>query len=223
MPKRRSDKRRIPVEVEESQPQALPESEEQTEEALEFQAPETGQAAETEAGEDAAAAADGELQAELAQLRQQLQEAESNYLYAVADLQNARRRHQRELVERQQYANEQLIRALLPVLDDLRRGLAAADDVAATAAADLEAIKQGVRIIVSRLENVLSQFGVAAIAPEAGDHFDPHRHEVAERVEDDEQEEGTILEVLTLGYELHGRVLRPARVKAAAKVGGEGD
>jgi molecular chaperone GrpE len=84
------------------------------------------------------------------------------------------------------------------------------------------AIERGVSMTLMRLHDVLAQFGLAPSVPTVGDQFDPYQHEVAERVEDSEHDEGTILEVVVPGYALHGRVLRPARVKVAARALAEG-
>jgi len=170
----------------------------------------TGSSAAAEAPAEQEAAPS--LEQQLAQARQTAQEAHSNYLYAVAELQNARRRFQKELAERQQFANEQLIRSLLPILEDFERAVQASRQ-----SGEVENLRLGVEMILKQCAEVLSRFGVSPISPASGAVFDPHRHEVVERVVDDSVQEGTILEVVRPGYELHGRTLRPAQVKAAAK------
>ena len=125
----------------------------------------------------------------------------------AADFENYRKRVAREREEYVAHANARLLAELLPVLDDLERALAAAEE---HQEAQLE---EGVRLVHRELEAALQREGLAEI--ESNGRFDPHVHE-ALLSQPSEQEEGSILEVVQKGYRLGDRVVRPARVVVAA-------
>jgi molecular chaperone GrpE len=104
-------------------------------------------------------------------------------------------------------AHERLVKELLPVLDDLERALAAAEE-------HQEAkLEEGVRLVHRELADALEREGLAEI--ETNGHFDPHVHE-ALLSQPSEAEEGSVIEVVQKGYRLGDRVVRPARVVVAA-------
>lgn len=152
-----------------------------------------------------------ELQRELDMLREQNQELNDQYLRALADMENARRRHRQELADRQQFANERLLNDLLPVLDNLERALEAAGN-----AQESGGLKEGVQLTARQFLAVLMSYGVSPIDA-VGQPFDPSLHEAVGQVETDEHPEGVIAAELQRGYVLHGRTLRPSRVMVAKK------
>jgi molecular chaperone GrpE len=145
----------------------------------------------------------------LSDLELQLAAERENALRAIADLQNFRRRAAEERVQQLQFANEQLIAAVLPVLDNF--GRATECQVEGEAAQNLH---RGVCMIRDQLYQVLASFGVQQ-GVNLGQMFDPALHEAVERVETTEVCEGTVVEEVLPGYTLNGRVIRPARVKVA--------
>lgn len=154
--------------------------------------------------------------AELAQLRQALEEktgeAKDNYdryLRAVAELDNLKKRTQREREEYIRFANESLLRELLPVLDNFDRALEAA-----RAAAETESVVAGVELIQRELLKALEKFGVTPYSA-LGQPFDPERHEAVQRVVRPGAPDMTVVEETQRGYLLNGRVLRPAMVVVA--------
>lgn len=156
------------------------------------------------------------IQEELTRLRQALEEktreveaATDRYLRALAELDNTRKRTQREREEYVRHANESLLRELLPVLDNFDRALQAA-----RARAEPEAFVAGVELIQRDLLRVLEKFGVSSFSA-VGQPFDPERHEAVARVPTTEHSEMTVVEETLRGYLLNGRVLRPARVTVA--------
>src|SRR5579885_451587 len=154
-----------------------------------------------EAGEQASASpAEDGGGAEVAALEERL-------LRLAADFDNYRKRAAREREEYVVRANERLVVELLPILDDLERALAAAEE---HAEAQLE---EGVRLVHRSLAALLERYGVTPIATDG--KFDPHVHE-ALLSQPSEQEEGAVLEVIQKGYKLRDRVVRPARVIVAA-------
>ena len=128
----------------------------------------------------------------------------------AAEFENYRKRVLRDQESLVARAHERLVRELLPVLDDLERALAAAEEH------EEAKLEEGVRLVHRELRAALDREGVAEIETEG--HFDPHVHE-ALLSQPSEAEEGSVLEVLQKGYKLGDHVLRPARVVVAAPQG----
>jgi molecular chaperone GrpE len=137
-------------------------------------------------------------------------EAQDKMLRNQADLENTRKRLEREKQEFVKFANEGLILDLLNVLDDLERTV----DLAQTAKEDLSAFVKGIEMILAHLYEMLKNHGVKPIEAE-GKIFDPNFHEALMQVENKELSEHTIIEVLQKGYLIHGRILRTAKVKVS--------
>ncbi|MBI4322888.1 MAG: nucleotide exchange factor GrpE [Candidatus Omnitrophica bacterium] len=134
------------------------------------------------------------------------------YLRQLADVDNTRKRLQREKEEFSRFAAESVIRHLLPIIDSLSQALVAVDTQA-----DPKTIIQGVHLIYRQLLGLLEREGVARITT-IGEPFDPHRHEAVAQVDTDEPKaDGTVVEEVQVGYTMHGKVLRPAMVKVAKK------
>ena len=125
----------------------------------------------------------------------------------AADFDNFRKRAAREREETITFANERLVKELLPVLDDLSRALQAAEEH------EEATLEEGVRLVHRQLADVLTRAGLAEIETEG--QFDPHVHE-ALLSQPSDAEEGSVIEVIQKGYRLGDRVLRPARVVVAA-------
>jgi len=125
----------------------------------------------------------------------------------AADFDNYRKRAARDQESLVARAHERLVKELLPVLDDLERALAAAEEH------EEATLEEGVRLVHEELKAALTREGLAEI--ETNGRFDPHVHE-ALLSQPSEQEEGAVIEVIQKGYKLGDRVLRPARVVVAA-------
>ena len=130
-----------------------------------------------------------------------------------AEFENFRRRMDRERAEWAQAAGMDTVRGLLPILDDFERALKAAR--AADAAGENELIK-GIELIYKRLLETLTRQGLEPIET-AGQKFDPHVHEAVQRVEQEDAEDGAILDEYQRGYNFKGKLLRPAMVKVAVR------
>jgi molecular chaperone GrpE len=128
-------------------------------------------------------------------------------LRLAADFENYKKRAARERQEYVQLANERLIAELIPILDDLERALAAAEE---HQEAQLE---EGVELVHRSLAGLLARHGVTPIVTEG--RFDPHVHE-ALLSQPSEADEGSVIDVVQKGYMLGERVVRPARVVVAA-------
>lgn len=133
---------------------------------------------------------------------------QDRYLRAVAEFDNARKRSAREREEYTRYANESLLRDILPVLDNLDRAMQAARSEPATS------LTTGVELIQRELLRVLEKFGVTPFTS-VGQPFDPERHEAVARVQSSDLPDMSVAAETARGYLLHGRVLRPAMVTVA--------
>ena len=146
-------------------------------------------------------------QAQLEAAQALAEENHANYLRALADLDNLRKRNQRELENARKYGLERLASELLAVWDSLEAGLAAADQLEG----DHKALVEGSRATLKLLDHALSQFAIEVIDPH-GEPFDPNFHEAMTAVEAPDTEPNTVVEVVQKGFRIHERLLRPARV-----------
>ncbi|MDP0500323.1 MAG: nucleotide exchange factor GrpE [Verrucomicrobiota bacterium JB022] len=164
---------------------------------------------EPETTENASAVSAEEHSQLLQQLEQVTAEAEENqrrYLRAVADLENYRKRAMREKDEARRYGAENLAGDLLPVLDNFTLGLQAASQHEAG-----KVFAEGFAMVQTQIRQVLESNGIQSINP-VGEAFDPHRHESLAYQPSEEVEEGNVIAVHRVGYQLHDRLLRPASV-----------
>jgi len=149
---------------------------------------------------------------EVEQLQQALVEADERaknhwqqYLRAVAELDNVRKRAQRDIEAANRYGLEKFAAELLPVKDSLELAVQNA------ARADARSLREGQEATLQLLSRALEKLGVTVIDP-LGEPFDPARHEAMMTQESTTAEPNSVLKVVQLGYELNGRLLRPARV-----------
>lgn len=149
------------------------------------------------------------LQQELESVRQQAKENEEKALRAQAEMENLRKRTARDMEHAHKYALEKFIQELLPVLDSLELGREAADS-----AEDVESLREGMELTMKKLRDVLEKFGVTVIDPH-GEKFNPERHEAMSMQELEDAEPNTVISVMQKGYELNGRLVRPAMVIVA--------
>ncbi len=169
-----------------------------------------------EPGEAVASAGAASPPAALERLQQALTEAEERarshweqYLRAVADLDNVRKRAQRDIEAANRYGLEKFAAELLPVRDSLELAVRSADQEI-----DARSLKQGQEATLQLLAKALERLGIAPIHP-VGEAFDPSRHEAMMAQESATAQPDTVLQVVQTGYELNGRVIRPARVIVA--------
>ncbi|MBW0158266.1 nucleotide exchange factor GrpE [Sedimentimonas flavescens] len=146
---------------------------------------------------------------ELEALRAERDEMRDRFMRALADAENSRKRADRDRREAENYGGSKLARDMLPVFDALKRALdAASDEVRAQAAALIE----GVELTQRELLNVFGRHGVKAISPKVGDKFDPLLHEAMFEAPVPGTVAGDIIQVMDDGFQLHDRLLRPAKV-----------
>jgi len=128
-----------------------------------------------------------------------------------AEFENYKKRILREQSKSKTLANMDLIKNLLPILDDLEKVIISKENKD-----EVKAIIDGIDIIYKEFDQVLNKEGVKEVYPE-GEMFDPRYHHALIQFESDENEEGTVLEVLQKGYLLNNTLLRPATVKVSKK------
>ena len=150
------------------------------------------------------------LEDELVEARHSAQENLERALRAQAELENVRRRMERNVENAHKFALERFVSELLPVKDSLELGLAASAEEGASAAS----IAQGVELTLRMLEQAMEKFGIRSIDP-TGKSFDPEFHQAMTMQESDTVESGAVLTVVQKGYLLNERLVRPAMVIVA--------
>ena len=146
---------------------------------------------------------------ELDNLRIERDDMRDRFMRALADADNARKRSERDRREAEQYGGSKLARDMLPVYDALRRALDSASDEQRAVS---PALIEGVELTLRELTKVLTKHGVEAISPKIGDMFDPQHHEAMFEAPLPGTKVGQIIQVMTEGFMLHDRLLRPASV-----------
>jgi molecular chaperone GrpE len=143
----------------------------------------------------------GALEAELAALR-------DRHVRLQADFENFRRRALRERAEAHEFGHQNLVKDLVPTVDNLGRAI---EHARQSGGGDFAGLLQGVDLVLRELVAVLAKHGVVRVSPE-GEPFDPSLHEAMAQLEDDTKATGTVVQVLEPGYSLRDRLIRPARV-----------
>ncbi len=152
-----------------------------------------------------------DLNNQISELQKEVKTEHDHYVRTMADFQNFRRRNEEQKKDAISFANSELLRSLLPIVDNFERAIASAEKNQG-----FEALSNGVTLIMRQMQDFLSKCGVEPIES-VGKIFDPNLHEAIIRVEDEEHDENTILDEMQKGYMLKGRVLRPAQVRVAVK------
>ena len=154
---------------------------------------------------------------DLAAARAEVEDMRDRYMRALADAENARKRGERDRREAEQYGSTRLARDLLPVYDNLKRALIAVpDDLRQSAGALLE----GLDLTLRELTSVMTKHGVKPITPQTGDLFDAQTMQSMFEAALPGTKAGTIIQVMTEGFLLHDRLLRPAQVGVSSNTQG---
>lgn len=154
---------------------------------------------------------DDALHDELDAIRAERDDMRDRFMRALADAENARKRGDRDRREAEQYGGSKLARDLLPIFDNLTRALEAAGKDGEKAEAG-EALVQGVELTLRELVNIFGKHGIAPIVPEVGEKFDPQLHQAMFEAPLPDTKAGDIIQVMTHGFMLHDRLLRPSQV-----------
>jgi molecular chaperone GrpE len=147
---------------------------------------------------------------ELAAKDEELKSLNNKYLRLAAEFDNYKRLAQRDQRDQIRFGNEQLLKELLPVVDNLERAIKAAKDGPAAGG-----LVQGVDLTLKQLQGVLGKFGVQSI-PTMGQPFDPSGHQAVATVSSTDVPDQHVVEEFQRGYRLHDRILRPAMVTVSS-------
>src|SRR5688572_13839421 len=147
------------------------------------------------------------LEAELAKARDEAKQAQDRWMRERADLENVKRRAAKEKADLAKFASEGVLRDLLPVVDNLERAIAHAEDQS-------DPLLAGVKLVLKSLQDVLARYGITRVKAR-GARFDPAEHEAVAQVESAVHEPNAVVDEHQAGYRLHDRLLRPAMVTVA--------
>ncbi|HDY8177478.1 TPA: nucleotide exchange factor GrpE [Vibrio vulnificus] len=159
---------------------------------------------------DESAAKIAELEAALLASEARVKEQQDSVLRAKAEVENMRRRTEQEIDKARKYALNRFAEELLPVIDNLERAIQAAD----AESEEVKPLLEGVELTHKTFVDVVSKFGLKEINPE-GQPFNPEWHQAMSIQESPDHESNTVMFVMQKGYELNGRVIRPAMVMVA--------
>ncbi len=146
---------------------------------------------------------------ELEQAQQEAKDLRDEMLRMRAETDNLRKRLQREKQDSVQFANERLIKQLIPIFENLDRALKAPDT-------NVESLKEGVQLTSNQVLALFKKENVEPIQA-VGEPFDPAFHEVLSQIESNDHDENTVIEEFSKGYRMNGRVLLPSRVVTSKK------
>lgn len=153
---------------------------------------------------------------EVAALMAERDELRDKFMRALADAENARKRSERDRREAENYGGSKLARDMLPVYDNMKRALEAVTDELRGQAGGLI---EGVELTMRELTNIFEKHGIHVVAPEVGEMFDPQLHEAMFEAPVPGTRAGQIIQVMTEGFMLHDRLLRPAQVGVSSTPG----
>lgn len=171
--------------------------------------------AEVEATEAESAAIDTEneevtvesLTAKLAEAEAKAEENWDQLVRSRAEMDNIRRRTERDLSNAHKYALEKFAQELLPVIDSMEMGVAAAQDENA----DVSKLREGTEMTLKMFETAIEKFGIQGVHPH-GEAFNPEHHQAMTMIDSAEHEPNTVIDVMQKGYLLNERLVRPAMV-----------
>ncbi len=163
-----------------------------------------------EAGEDAPAEDDPHKLLE--DMRAKADEHWNEYLRSQAELENLRRRSQKDVENARKFALEKFANELLPVIDSLEMGLASVPEGEGESS---DKVREGMELTLRMFSSALEKFNIVPVAPEPGETFDPERHQAMSAQASEEFAPNTVVTVMQKGYTLNDRLLRPAMVMVA--------
>ncbi|SME89721.1 nucleotide exchange factor GrpE [Pseudobacteriovorax antillogorgiicola] len=150
----------------------------------------------------------GSLQETVKKLEAENKELQNKFLRTVADMENLRRRHDKEKSDLAKYGNEKLLEDLLPVLDSFEKALATGEGD------ESQSYVEGVKMVFKQLTDMAEKHGLTGFESQ-GEEFDPNLHQGIQRIEDESVETERVKDVFQKGYMLNERLLRPAVVSVA--------
>lgn len=159
------------------------------------------------------------LEAKLAEAQAKADENWDQLVRTKAEMENIRRRSERELANAHKFALEKFAQELLPVIDSMEMGVAAATDENA----DVSKLREGTEMTLKMFETAIEKFGIKSVHPH-GEAFNPDHHQAMTMIDSQEHEPNTVIDVMQKGYLLNERLVRPAMVVvSSAKSGANSD
>jgi molecular chaperone GrpE len=149
------------------------------------------------------------LQNQLEKEKKDSQKNKDLALRAQAEVDNIRKRTARDVENAHKYALERFVNELLPIIDSLELGMSAAESVE-----DIDDLREGMGLTIKMFDTAMNKFNVKAVDPQS-EKFNPEQHEAVSMQEIDGTESGIVVKVMQKGYELNGRLVRPAMVIVA--------
>ncbi len=163
-----------------------------------------------ESGNDTDHEVNAGLQTQLDAANLKLESQWNEVLRARADVENIRRRSEKDVANAHRYALEKFVKELLPVIDSLERGL---HDIESDHEM-VDAMQQGMKMTLEMMISAVKKFGVEPLDP-TGEKFNPEQHEAMSMQPSEEHESNTVMQVMQKGYLLNDRLIRPAMVMVA--------
>ena len=151
------------------------------------------------------------LQAKLAEAEAKAEENWDQLVRSRAEMDNLRRRTERDLANAHKFALEKFAQELLPVIDSMEMGVAAATDENA----DVSKLREGTEMTLKMFETAIEKFGIKGVHPH-GETFNPDHHQAMTMIDSPAHEPNTIIDVMQKGYLLNERLVRPAMVVVAS-------
>ena len=159
--------------------------------------------------------AETDLATKLAAAQAQADDNLDQLMRTRAEMENIRRRSEKELTNARKYALEKFAQELLPVIDSMEMGVAAAMDENA----DISKLREGTEMTLKMFETAIDKFGIKGVHPH-GETFNPEHHQAMTMIDSPEHEPNTIIDVMQKGYTLNERLVRPAMVVVASSNSG---
>ena len=157
------------------------------------------------------------LEAKLAEAQAKADESWDQLVRTKAEMENIRRRTERDLANAHKFALEKFAQELLPVIDSMEMGVAAAQDESA----DVSKLREGMEMTLKMFETAVEKFGIKGVHPH-GEAFNPDHHQAMTMIDSPEHEPNTVIDVMQKGYLLNERLVRPAMVVVSSTSSGAG-
>lgn len=155
------------------------------------------------------------MEAIISDLQEEKEELKDKYLRALANYENLRKRAIQDKEKIYNFTLEEVFRRILPILDDFKRAFKSLNE-SEKHKDDYKSFEEGIRLVRSNLENLLKIYNIEPFES-TGEQFDPSKHDAVHVMEQNDEEEGKILEETEIGYKIGDKVLRPAKVIVAKK------
>ena len=192
----------------EAQDQTVEASESTAEEKETHSEIEQAESSESEVVEATVESLQVELETQQAQFTDQL-------LRVKAEMENVRRRSDKQVADSRKYANEAMAKELINVRDSLQ--IASETEIESDDSDAVKSMREGLELTLKQLDSLFEKFSITELSPEAGDKLDPNLHQAMTMVPSDDVAPGNVVNTIQRGYQLHDRLLRPAMVVVAQK------